>query len=126
MCKTRISQPSLHPRAGAASDRRGILLGVLLLNVVAESSPWGLGWDSLVAVGTMLLAVGTALLAASTRKLATRTAEEVEHSGKLVLESQRQVDATLAQSAIAQGALGAWVTNPLGGVASDRFKRMRA
>jgi hypothetical protein len=77
-------------------------------------SPWGFGWEGLVAIGTLALAVSTVLLAISTRSLAKKTAQAVEHSRKQaeamnaqVSESRRQVEASQQQARIAQGALNA-------------------
>jgi hypothetical protein len=75
--------------------------------VAAQPSAWDLGWDALVAIGTLALAAATGWLALRTSSLAEKTAEEVTHSGQLVEASQRQVEATQAQAQAAQDALAA-------------------
>lgn len=75
--------------------------------VAVEASPWGFGWEALVAIGTLLLAVATGGLAWSTRNLASKTAEEVEHSKGQVAASLAQVDVAQQQAATAQAALDA-------------------
>lgn len=84
------------------------------VRAVSGSSPWGFGWEALVAIGTLTLAVSTVLLAIATRSLAKKTAQEVEHSGRQaeamnaqVSESRRQVEASQEQVRISQGALEA-------------------
>jgi hypothetical protein len=66
--------------------------------ITAATSSWELGWDSLVAVGTLALAFATFALASRTRGLASATVEEVMHSKEQVVATQRQADA--AQEAL--------------------------
>src|SRR5438874_3636234 len=44
----------------------------------ADIGPWDIGWESIVALATLLLAGVTGWLAWTTRKLARATAEEVQ------------------------------------------------
>lgn len=43
-----------------------------------DTSGWALGWEALVAIGTLGLAVATVVLAAQTRALARQTTKDVE------------------------------------------------
>lgn len=73
----------------------------------AAASPWELGWDTLVAIGTLALALATAALARSTRGLANETADEVEHSKRQVDAALEQVKVSQRQAETAQDALDA-------------------
>jgi hypothetical protein len=66
----------------------------------AAPSPWELGWEFLVAVGTILLALATF-------RLAQRTATEVEHTARLAAASLEQVAATQDQARASHEALDA-------------------
>lgn len=69
--------------------------------------PWEVGWDALVAGGTIGLAIFTAWLAWTTRSLARQTSTEVEHTALLAQASQRQVESSQEHARIAQEALAA-------------------
>jgi hypothetical protein len=56
---------------------------------VSDAGPWTLGWDSLVAVGTVGLALATYLLVRSTRRLAQATADELRASWRPILLPDR-------------------------------------
>jgi hypothetical protein len=75
--------------------------------VVEHISPWQVGWDALVAGGTIGLAIFTAWLAWTTRSLARQTSSEVEHTALLAQASQHQVKSSQEQARIAQDALAA-------------------
>jgi hypothetical protein len=86
----------------------------MAMRVAVGPSPWGFGWEALVAIGTLALAGATLLLAISTRSLAKKTAQEVEHTraqaeatNAQVSESRRQVEASQEQARIAHEALNA-------------------
>jgi hypothetical protein len=69
------------------------------------ASPWELGWNALVAIGTLALALATLTLAYSTRSLAKETAEEVGHSARQTEEAQHQVAVSQEQARIAKESL---------------------
>lgn len=75
--------------------------------VAAESGSWSLGWDALVAIGTLLLAAFTAGLAFSTRGLAIETKNEIESAGLHLKESRNQTQAALRQAESVEAQAGA-------------------
>jgi hypothetical protein len=84
--------------------------------LLSVASAWSLGWESLVAIGTLLLAIATVLLAASTRRLARETTDEVSHSARHVEAAQEQarianeaLQVANEQTGIAQRTLGAQI-----------------
>ncbi len=59
-----------------------------------ETNAWAFGWESLVAIGTLLLATATVVLAQVTRRVATATKDEVASQSRPVLLPCRMTQET--------------------------------